>query len=47
MYKELHNQVSRLLVEADLHYEFYENDDDTNSTKMRDTHIMGCFSCHN
>lgn len=46
-YKDLHDEVSSLLAAADLHYEFYENDDDANSTEMRDTNIMGCFVCNN
>lgn len=47
MYQGLHDEVSSLLAAADLRYEFYEDDDDANSIKMRDTNIMGCFVCQN
>lgn len=47
MYKNLHDEVSNLLSAADLRYEFYEDDDDANSIRMRDTNIMGCFVCQN
>ncbi|CAG7953088.1 unnamed protein product [Penicillium salamii] len=47
MYQDLHDEVSPLLVEADLHFGFYEDDDDTKCTRMRDTNIMGRFVCNN
>jgi hypothetical protein len=47
MYQALHDEVSSLLGEADLHFEFCENDDETKYIRMRDTNIMGRFVCHN
>lgn len=47
MYQDLHAQVSSLLVEADLHFEFNDDDDETSYTRVRDTNIMGRFMCHN
>ncbi|KAJ5950270.1 uncharacterized protein N7479_008683 [Penicillium vulpinum] len=47
MYQALHDEVSSLLVEVDLHFEFYEHDDEGSSIRERDTNIMGRFVCHN
>lgn len=47
MYQALHNEVSRLLVEAGLHFGFHEDDDELGCTKARNTNIMGRFVCHN
>lgn len=47
MYQALHDEISSLLAEADLHFEFYEDDDETRCTRMRDTDIMGRFLCNN
>ncbi|CAG7969415.1 unnamed protein product [Penicillium nalgiovense] len=47
MYEALHDEVSELLVESDLHFEFHGDDDDIGYTRMRDTNIMGRFVCHN
>ncbi|CAI7667543.1 unnamed protein product [Penicillium discolor] len=47
MYQDLHDDISSLLVEADLHFEFYEDDDETECTRTRDTNIMGRFLCNN
>ncbi|KAB8267259.1 zinc-binding domain-containing protein [Aspergillus minisclerotigenes] len=47
MYQELHDDVSRLLADTDLNFDFHDSDDDINCTKMRNTNIMGRFTCHN
>jgi hypothetical protein len=47
MYSALHDDVSRLLEEDDLHFDFHENDDTESCTKEYDTNIMGRFRCHN
>jgi hypothetical protein len=47
MYQSLHDEVSNLLAAANLHFEFWEDDDETKCTRVRDTNIMGRFVCHN
>jgi hypothetical protein len=47
MYRALHGDVSTLLDETELHFEFHEDDDDTGYIKMHDTSIMGRFVCRN
>ncbi len=47
MYSTLHDDVSRLLEENDLHFDFHENDDIESCTKEYDTNIMSRFRCHN
>lgn len=47
MYQELHDDVSRLLADTDLNFDFHDSDDDINCTKMRNTNIMGHFTCYN
>lgn len=47
MYQVLHDEVSSLLIEEDLHFKFHEADDDTECIKTRDTNIMGRFNCRN
>lgn len=47
MYQTLQDEVSNLLADADLSFEFCENDDETRCTRVRDTNIMGRFVCHN
>ena len=47
MYEALHDEVSELLVDADLHLEFHADDGDTGYTRVHDTNIMGRFVCHN
>ncbi len=47
MYQTLHDDVSRLLEEKDLHFDFHENDDTRTCIKEYDTNIMGRFTCHN
>ena len=47
MYPALHDDVSRLLEEDDLHFDFHENDDAKGCTKNKDTNVMGRFMCHN
>lgn len=47
MYQTLHDDVSRLLEENDLHFDFHENDDTRTCIKEYDTNIMGRFTCHN
>ena len=47
MYPALHNDVSRLLEEDNLSFDFHENDDPQACIKEYDTNIMGRFPCHN
>lgn len=47
MYQSLHDDVSRLLEEDDLHFDFHENDDTATCIKEYDTNIMGRFICRN
>lgn len=47
MYQILHGDVSRLLEEDGLHFDFHENDDPKTCIKDYDTNVMGRFSCHN
>ena len=47
MYQTLHDDVSRLLEENDLHFDLHENDDDQTCIKEYDTNIMGQFICRN
>ncbi len=47
MYSTLHDNVSRLLEEDDLHFDFHENDDIESCTKEYDINIMNRFRCHN
>ncbi len=47
MYQTLHDDVSRLLEEDDLNFDFNEHDDTRNCTKEYDTNIMGRFICRN
>lgn len=47
MYPDLHDEVSSLLAETDLHLGFCEDDDEITFTQTRDTNIMGSFVCHN
>ena len=46
MYSKLHDDVSRLLEEDNLHFDFHENDDAKGCIKQYDTNIMGRFICH-
>ena len=45
MYPALHDDVSLLLEEDDLHFDFHENDDPESCNKEYDTNIMGRFIC--
>ena len=47
MYPHLHDDVSRLLEEDDLYFDFHENDDPQTCIEDYDTNVMGRFSCHN
>ncbi|EDO00126.1 hypothetical protein SS1G_02986 [Sclerotinia sclerotiorum 1980 UF-70] len=47
MYPLLHDSVSRLLEENNLHFDFHDIDDATSCTKEYDTNIMGRFICRN
>ena len=47
IYKNLYNKVSSLLVEPDLYYKFYENNDNISSTNIRDTNVIGHFIYYN
>ena len=47
MYQTLHDEVSRLLEEEDLHFDFYNNDDTKGWINEYDTNIMGRFICRN
>jgi hypothetical protein len=48
MYPMLHDDVSHLLEESNLHFDFYKKDDDgENCIEEHDTNIMGRFTCRN
>ena len=47
MYQNLHDNVSRLLKENDLHFDFHENDDIETCIKKYDTNIISRFICRN
>lgn len=47
LYSSLHSDVSRLLEEDGLHFNFYGVDDAENCTMEYDTNIMGRFVCYN
>ena len=47
MYQTLHDDVSRLLEEDDLHFDFYKHDDTKNCIKEYHTNIIGRFICRN
>jgi len=47
MYLTLHDDVSRLLEENNLHFDFYENDDIESCTKEYNINIISQFRCHN
>ncbi|QSZ29005.1 hypothetical protein DSL72_003514 [Monilinia vaccinii-corymbosi] len=47
MYPLLHDSVSRLLKEENLHFDFHDVDDDASCIKEYDTRVMGRFICHN
>lgn len=47
MYLTLHDDVSRLLEENDLHFNFQENNDIESCTKEYDINIISQFRCHN
>ncbi|KAE8334455.1 hypothetical protein BDV24DRAFT_145839 [Aspergillus arachidicola] len=47
MYPSHHDNVSRLLEEDNLYFEFYELDNTEDCTEEYDTNIMGRFICRN
>ena len=47
IYSALHNDVSRLLEEDDLYFDFHGNDNTESCIKEYDTNIMGRFMCRN
>lgn len=47
MYPALHDEVSRILEEDDLHFDFHQDDDTKGFIKEYDTNIMGRFICRN
>ena len=47
LYQALHPNVSRLLEEDDLYFDFHEHDDARACIKDYDTNIMGRFTCRN
>ena len=47
MYSMLHDDVSHLLKEDDLYFDFYEIDDVENCIKEYDINIMKRFICRN
>ena len=47
MYSKLHDDVSRLLEEDDLYFDFHGNSNAKNCIKEYDTNIMGRFICSN
>jgi hypothetical protein len=46
MYPSSHDNVSRLLREHNLFFDFHKNDDPEGCTREYDTNIMGQFTCH-
>ncbi|CRG85869.1 hypothetical protein PISL3812_02873 [Talaromyces islandicus] len=47
MYPTLHDEVSQLLEENDLYFDFHNDDDAEACIKEKDTNIMGRFVCRN
>lgn len=47
IYPSLHDDVSDLLYEANLFFNFYEKDDDNGCIDYHDTNIRGRFTCSN
>ena len=47
MYPSLHNEVSDLLHEYELFFQFHNKDDGTSCVNEYDTNIMGRFVCRN
>ncbi len=47
IYPNLHDNVSCLLEENDLFFDFHEDDNSETCTKTYDTFIMGRFMCYN
>ncbi|KMP01971.1 hypothetical protein CIHG_05330 [Coccidioides immitis H538.4] len=47
MYPSLHDDVSCLLEEENLYFDFREGDNPQGCSKEYDSHIMGRFTCHN
>ncbi|KAH7129378.1 zinc-binding domain-containing protein, partial [Dactylonectria estremocensis] len=47
MYPKLHTNVSRLLKEDGLQFEFHGIDDDKTCIEKYDTNVMGRFTCNN
>ncbi|KAM4067466.1 zinc-binding domain-containing protein [Hirsutella rhossiliensis] len=47
MYPKLHDDVSGLLEEEDLFFDFHTTDDGQNCDKQWDTNVMGRFVCPN
>ncbi|KAH7141889.1 hypothetical protein EDB81DRAFT_843387 [Dactylonectria macrodidyma] len=46
IYPQLHGKVSSLLEESDLHFQFYDVDNDESCIKTYDTNVMGS-TCNN
>ena len=47
IYQNLYDNVSRLLEDNDLHFDFHEHDDAKTCIKEYDTNIKGRFICRN
>lgn len=47
MYPQLHDQVSRLLQEDDLFFDFRTTDSGEDAMQTHDTNVMGRFVCRN
>lgn len=47
LHPKLHDGVARLLKENNLHFDFFNVDDDEGNIRDRDTNIMGRFICYN
>ena len=47
MYSEMHDKVSQLLEDENLHFTFHDFDNEANSIRSYDTNITGRFNCHN
>lgn len=46
MYQNLHDEVSRLLEEESLNFQFYDIDNDLNCIRQRDSNVMGRLKCY-
>jgi hypothetical protein len=47
IHPKFHTDISNLLAEDHLHFDFYDNDDPRDCIKEYDTNVMGRFTCRN